>query len=334
MPSSQQYVISIQMRTHLILIAVLLSLAPFAALAQTTPPLPRDRPNRDAVVEQAPETPAPAPEAVKIIEEEEATIEPVMDGPPQPVTFSAKITDDGAIIPNGLIWRVFTADTDLNGQLELVEKSENSVAIFTLKPGDYVVHVAYGRSQASDTIRIVDKPTAKTLILDSGAIRLGAAIIGELSIPLSDLRFSILTAGDSSKDGDMIAENVAPGTLVHLNAGIYHIVSYFGSVNAQVRADLRVEPGQLTDATLYHRAGQVSFKLVSETGGEAIADVDWTIKSADGETLYTSFGAFPVTILAEGDYTVLAKRGTNVYNREFQIQPGPSREIEVLTDIY
>jgi hypothetical protein len=35
--------------------------------------------------------------------------------------------------------------------------------------------------------------------------------------------------------------------------------------------DLRVEPGQLTDATLYHRAAQMSFKLVSEAGGEAIA---------------------------------------------------------------
>jgi len=105
-------------------------------------------------------------------------------------------------------------------------------------------------------------------------------------------------------------------------------------VNAVVRADLRVEPGQLTDATLYHKAAQVSFKLVSEAGGEAIADIDWTVKTADGQTVFTNIGAFPSTVLAEGDYLVLAKRGEQVYNREFQVQPGPAREIEVLTTVY
>jgi hypothetical protein len=112
------------------------------------------------------------------------------------------------------------------------------------------------------------------------------------------------------------------------------VVSRFGGVNAVVRADLRVEPGQLTDATLYHKAAQVSFKLVTESGGEAIADVDWTVKTADGSTVYTDVGAFPSTVLAEGDYTVLAKRGGTVYNRDFSIKPGQPQEIEVLTSVY
>jgi len=121
---------------------------------------------------------------------------------------------------------------------------------------------------------------------------------------------------------------------VTLNGGTYHIVSYFGDVNAVVRADLRVEPGQITDATLYHKASQVSFKLVSEPGGEAIADIDWTVKTQDGQTVFSSIGAFPSTVLAEGDYLVLAKRGEQVYNREFQVRPGAGEEIEVLTAVY
>lgn len=298
-----------------------------------TPPLPRERPVRDEPIKETVKIPTALPQITETLQEDNP-IGPIADGPPQPITLSAKITEDGAIIPSGLVWRVFSTNANVDGQLELVEKSENSVAIFTLKPGDYVVHVAYGRSQASDTVRVNPRPTARTLVLDSGALRLSAAIIGDVEIPLSDLKFNILATGDTAPEGEMVAENVTPGDLVYLNAGVYQVVSYFGEVNAQVRADLRVEPGQLTDATLYHRAGQVSFKLVSESGGEAIADVDWTIKTSAGETLYTSFGAFPATILAEGDYTVLAKRGTNVYNREFQIDPGPNREIEVLTNIY
>ena len=132
----------------------------------------------------------------------------------------------------------------------------------------------------------------------------------------------------------LVAQNLAANDIVTLNAGTYHVISYFGDINAVVRADLRVEPGQLTDATLYHRASQLTFKLVTEAGGEAIADVAWTVKTAGGETVFSDIGAFPATVLSEGDYLVLAKRGETVYNRELEVQPGQSREIEVQTTVY
>jgi hypothetical protein len=126
---------------------------------------------------------------------------------------------------------------------------------------------------------------------------------------------------------------VTPNQILTLNAGTYHIVSYFGNVNAKVKADLRVEAGQLTDATLYHKAAQVTFKLVTAPGSEAIADVDWTVKSADGNTIFAETGTFPETVLAAGDYLVLAKRGATVYNRRFQVQPGAPEDVEVLTTV-
>jgi hypothetical protein len=39
-------------------------------------------------------------------------------------------------------------------------------------------------------------------------------------------------------------------------------------------------------------------------------------------------------VLQEGDYLVLAKRGETVFNREFEVQPGQPREVEVLTSVY
>jgi len=132
----------------------------------------------------------------------------------------------------------------------------------------------------------------------------------------------------------VVAQNLAANDIATLSAGTYHVVSYFGDVNAVVRADLKVEAGKLTDATLYHKAAQISFKLVSETGGEAIAGVDWTVKTADGATVMTNSSTFPSTVLQEGDYVVLAKRGDQVYNRDFQVQAGQPKEIEVLTTVY
>lgn len=321
------------------LLALLLVLAvaapdlPFgttAATAQDTaaemPPMPRPRPdpdslpNRPAQGTTAGET--PATEAIS-----------ALTSAPQPVALSARITDGGEPIPDGLIWRIFDTQPDASGELALVAKSDLGAPTVELPPGQYVVHVAYGRAQTSQPLSVVPGANQQDFILEAGALRLNSAVTGDITIPADLLKFDIFTAGEEAERA-LVAEGLAPNDIVTLNAGTYHIVSYFGTINAVVRADLRVEPGQLTDATLYHHASQVSFKLVSEAGGEAIADVEWTVKTGDGATVFSELGAFPTTVLAEGDYLVLAKQGAQVFNREFQVQPGAAQDIEVLTAVY
>lgn len=329
------------------LIAGLVAIFPLLALAQEAPiPLPR-REDRmpEAVATGNAETPAaeeagsdesPAPEAVTAAPNSSAlaAAESVAAaGPPQPVTLVAKITDNSDVIAGGVVWRVFETRTDASGELALAARSNDATAHLELPPGQYVVHVAYGRAQTTDTMTVEPGENAKSLVLDAGAMRLNAQISGDIAIPINLLRFDIFTAGTDA-ERTLVAEQLSPNDLVTLNAGTYHVVSHFGSINAVVRADLRVEPGQLTEATLYHKAAQVAFRLVSEPGGEAIADIDWTVKTSDGQTVFSETGAFPATVLAEGDYLVLAKRGEQVFNREFEVQAGPAREIEVLTTVY
>ncbi len=298
---------------------------PAVESAAAAPPVPdaaeAAAPTSDGVSLPAP-PPVTATEAVAAVAAEK-----------QRVTLTAQITEHGMNIPEGLVWRIFDTRTDTSGQLALAAKSEEATAEIELVPGEYVVHVAYGRAQASDTLAVTEGENNKSIVLDAGAMRLNAAVTGDVSIPINLLRFDIFTAGNEA-DRTLVAQNLSANDIVTLNAGTYHVVSYFGDINAVVRADLRVEPGQMTEATLYHRSAQVTFKLVTETGGEAIADVEWTVKTADGATVYSNIGAFPATVLAEGDYLVLAKRGDTVYNREFEVQPGPGREIEVLTTVY
>ena len=316
-----------------------LALAPLAVLAQEiTAPIPMPRPSERlpqgtqraaapsptqqqtlAAAPSGQSTAATATEAVAAVTAKK-----------QRVTLTAQITENGMNIPEGLVWRVFDTRTDASGELVLADKSEQGTATFELVPGQYVVHVAYGRAQASETLDVGEGGTNKSIVLDAGAMRLNASITGDVSIPINQLRFDVFTAG-SEADRTVVAQNLAANDIVTLNAGTYHIISYFGSINAVVRADLRVEPGQLTDATLYHRASQVTFKLVTVAGGEAIADVDWTVKTDGGETVFTDIGAFPATVLAEGKYVVTAKRGDTVLDHAFEVQPGPSREIEVLS---
>ena len=326
-----------RLRPILVMLLVLAGAVPFAApaaipafaqeAAAEMPPMPRPRPDPDAMAPvpatRAPQQPeTPATEAIA-----------ALTSVPQPVTLTARITPDGAPIPDGLVWRVFDTQPDASGELALVAKSEEGQAAVELPPGEYVVHVAYGRAQTSETISVVPGANDKSVVLEAGALRLNAAVSGDIAVPPGLLKFDIFTAGEDAAR-TVVAEGVVANDIVTLNAGTYHIVSHFGTVNAVVRADLRVEPGQLTDATLYHHASQVSFKLVSEAGGEAIADVEWTVKTADGATVFSDLGAFPTTVLAEGDYLVLAKQGDQVFNREFEVQAGGPREIEVLTTVY
>ncbi|MDV3250807.1 hypothetical protein DevBK_05615 [Devosia sp. BK] len=289
------------------------------------PPLPRPRPDPDSL----PSAPAPAADGANSAAD---AISAITDAP-QSVTLTARITQEGAAVPEGVIWRVYDSVPDAQGNMTLVAKSEQATAKLDLPPGEYVVHAAYGRAQLSESLSVVPGNNEKVIDLEAGALRLNSAVTGDIPIPPTELKFDIFTAGDEASRV-LIAEGLPPNDIVTLNAGTYHIVSHFGDINAVVRADLRVEAGELTDATLYHHASEVSFKLVSEEGGEAIADVEWTVNTADGATVFTDRGAFPSTVLAEGDYVVLAKQGEKVYNRDVQVVSGGSREIEVLTSVY
>jgi hypothetical protein len=340
-----------RIRILLVLGIVAALVAPaFAAVAATQlPPLPRPRPDHNA--QPQPPTAAPGTESdrQKLIrtgipdtQNNDALMPPVNSAPaagaagatPQPVTLTAEVTEKGAKIADGLVWRVFDTKPDKNGQLAMVAKSEQAAPTLKLPPGDYVVHVAYGRAQASDTLSVGKGANNKAMILDAGALRLNAAVAGDIPIPINLLHFDVFTSGTTDADRTLVADKVSANDILTLNAGTYHVISYFGDVNGVVRADLRVEPGQLTDATLYHKAAQVSFKLVSEAGGEAIADVDWTVKTGDGQSIFTNTGTFPSLVLEEGDYLVLAKRGDKVYNRQFQVKAGKAQDVEVLTTVY
>jgi hypothetical protein len=93
---------------------------------------------------------------------------------------------------------------------------------------------------------------------------------------------------------------------------------------------LRVQAGKLTDMVIVHRAAKITLKLVSERGGEAIASTAWSVLTPGGDVIKESIGAFPVVILAEGDYIAIARQDGKVHNRDFKVEAGVDREIEVL----
>lgn len=249
------------------------------------------------------------------------------------VTMEALLTKDGEPVQQGLIWRVFHPIPGTDGKLPLLASAKGGTATFEFEPGDYFIHVAFGRSSVAKklTIPAAGPIEKQVMVLNAGGLVLNAVSGSDMRIPASQLTFRIYKAGESL-DGEqqLVVDKIKPNTIVRLNKGTYHIVSDYGGVNAVIRSDIRVEAGKLTEAVIQHRAAQLTLKLVDEPGGEAIADTAWSILTSGGDVVSESVGAFPRLVLAEGLYTAIARNKDKVYQREFEVVAGRNKDVEVL----
>lgn len=247
----------------------------------------------------------------------------------------AKLTEKSPPMKYGLSWRVFTPIAGPDGKLPLLASSEGGSTQFELEPGEYFVHVAFGRAGATKKLIVSQdgEPPAQTFVLDAGGMVLNAVSGADMRIPESELTFNIYSS-EVKEDGErgLIMANVKPGEVVRLNAGTYHVVSNYGTINASIRADIQIQAGKLTEATIQHKAAKITLKLVSQEGGEAIADTAWSILSGSGDAVSESVGAFPVMVLAEGKYTAVARHKDKIYQRDFTVTPGRNQDVEVLLE--
>lgn len=247
---------------------------------------------------------------------------------PQTVLLSAVVTGDPRPIRTGLVWRIYR-DKGAGAQPELVAKLAAPAPATTLPPGSYIVHAAYGLASATKRITVTSGALSEQLSINAGALKLGGMIAG-VPIEPDRLEFSIYQPQQNDPEGRLVATNVRPGDLVRLPEGTYHIVSTYGESNAIMRADLKVDRGRITEATLNHRAATVTLKLVDTPGGEAFAGTAFSILTPGGDVVREAIGAFPQVVLAEGEYTLIARNNGKVYTRDFRVETGLNVDVEVL----
>ncbi len=249
------------------------------------------------------------------------------------IAMEAKLTSAGEAVKEGLSWRVFSPIPGTDGKLPMLASSEGGSAEFHLMPGEYYVNVAFGRAGVTKKLNIPASGSVQkqVLILDAGGFVLNAIAGSDKQISGNQLKFAVYSS-DARPDGErgLVMADIKPNTIVRLNAGTYHVVSEYGNVNAVVRADIQVEAGKLTEATLQHQAAQITLKLVSEEGGEAIADTAWSVLNGGGDVVNESVSAFSTMVLAEGEYTAMARNKDKVYQRSFKVASGRDSDVEVL----
>ena len=250
------------------------------------------------------------------------------------MTLAARTVEGGAIIKSGIVWWIYKNGKTKDGKYQLVESLRDATPTAALPPGSYRVAATYGKVNLIKDINVQQGTAVReTFVLNAGGLRLGAATSTGTAIPPNSVRYDVFadeTESDQYGNRKVVVRDAKPGVVIRLNAGAYHVVSTYGDANAIVRADVTVEPGRLTDAIINHSAAKVTLKLVNQPGGEALANTQWNILTPGGDVVKESAGALPTHILAAGNYSVLAKHQGKNYTREFAIEPGEAKQIEVV----
>jgi hypothetical protein len=259
---------------------------------------------------------------------------PIDNSKPQTVLeeliLEARLTSKGQPVEKGVVWRIFSDKPDADGKLAVIGNASGGTSSFLLAAGTYLVHAAFGRAGATKKVILGRGGNRETFVLEAGGLKLNA-IAGNSRIKSKSLLFSVFSSEkDENNKRKVIVRDVPADRIVRLNAGTYHVISEYGKINATVRADLRVRAGKLTEATLQHRAARITLKLVSETGGEAIANTAWSIISGQGAVVKESSSTFPSMVLASGSYTAVARNAGIVYTRDFTVEDGKNGYVEVL----
>jgi hypothetical protein len=266
------------------------------------------------------------------------------------------VLSGGSPLTGGLRWRIFAAQADPDGSHPLIVESSLAQPTLTVPPGDYVVHVAFGLASAAKRLTLGAEVRSERLTLSAGALRIEGTL-ADAPIDPSKLALAIYVPQNRNPLGKLIYAKAKAGDIIGLPEGSYHIVStYLDTVgahsgvsaagnsgksapiapaaaipsNSMPNADIKVVSGKLIDVTIRHRCATLTLKLVNKAGADALANTTFTVLTPGGDVIRELVGAFPSLVLAEGEYVVIARHESKVFQSTFQVQTGMDRDVEVV----
>src|ERR1700676_3460370 len=305
------------------------------------PPVSVPEPSAPAMNLAPPSGPASIPSLPAPLTQPSIAVAPPVVPPPGVSTagqavlsLTARFGKDMPVINSGLVWRGFLDRPDETGTFQMIREERRATPHIVLPPGSYVIHVALGLVSAVRAVTLKSETDRESFVLPAGGLRIEGRV-GASKIPQNQISFAIYK-GSQFDVGERasLVPNVAAGDVVLLPEGTYYIISNYGDAtsvaNSVVRSDIRVQAGKLTDVIITHRAAVITLKLVSDRGGEALANTAWSVITPSGDVIKESIGAFPRVVLSEGEYRAIAKNEGKVYERPFNVVNGVDGEVEVV----
>ena len=288
-----------------ILVALALALWTGMALAQTPTPPPVPPQIRETPQTAAPANPAPTAGVL--------TLQAVYAGTNRPAG-------------SDVAWRIYAVNQN---EPTLIASSFEPRPSFSLSPGEYIIHAAHGLAAATKRITMPSGPLVDRLVFNAGGLVLRAKL-ADVPLPPERQGIAIYIPSATDSEAKLVTKALKSGEMIRLPEGAYHIVSTYAGSNSVVRADIVVQPGKVTEATMNHRAATVTFKLVRAEGGVALANTSWSVLTPGGDSIAEAIGAFPTVELAEGEYDVIARFDGREFKDKVKVVSGVNRDHEVI----
>jgi hypothetical protein len=256
---------------------------------------------------------------------------PDRDAPGVPVQLSAVLNEAAPALQRDLVWTIYALGDDQVDDEDLMLNATGGVLDTELPPGSYIVHVSFGLATLSRPLTVTQQGLTEVFNLNAGGISVRGAIGADSFLPDEAVTFEVFPETvENFETTTPLARDVEERSVLVVPAGRYTVVSRYGDVNAIVRAQIDVEPGQLTEAVMFHNAAQITLKLVNEPNGEALPNTAWSVLNPGGDIVREFVGAFPTMVLTEGDYTIIARHDGQVFSRDFAVVTGINREEELV----
>ncbi|MGB1147605.1 MAG: hypothetical protein ACPG4M_06900, partial [Alphaproteobacteria bacterium] len=207
-----------------------------------------------------------------------------------------------------------------------------------LAPGVYDVEVAFEGFMASQTIFVdadgrLSEPLQETVRFNDGAVRLAFSNNGEAVPADLDLEWRIELGGAA-----IVTSQTLDGDTVQLPAGGYHLNATANDV--QIERDFLVLAGQITELAPDFSLGQVTLRLIGDSGDLVPSDsIDWSIvpqgTQASGFAGSAKTGeAIQTLLLPEGRYRVMARTGDTAVQRLISVKSGDKASFGLIVPGY
>jgi hypothetical protein len=223
-------------------------------------------------------------------------------------------------------------------------QSDEAAPFFALPDGAYIVHAAFGLAGVTRRILVNGQTTNERVVLNAGGLSI-VDVLGSTQLAAQKLQIQIYVPDRNGSEAKLIFANAKPKEVLGLPEGNYRIISTLldttgisgqtasgNTTNSVVSADLRVQAGKVTEATLRHRAATITLKLVNAPGGEALANTTFSVLTPGGDSIRELIGAFPSLVVAEGEYIAIARHDGKTFQTTFKVQSTLDRDVEVVAN--
>lgn len=246
------------------------------------------------------------------------------------ISLRATYGERGGDIPGDLVWRIYGVQ---GSDISLAASADQPRPSFVLPFGRYVVHVSYGLATGMRELDVGGTGAVSTIPVNAGALTVtGYLGVSDRPIPPDRQKLQLFIATANNSEGRLVTDSLRPGSKLALPEGTYHLVSTYSGSNSVVRTDVKIETAKLTEASVNHRAATMTLKLVRETGGVAIAGVQWTVETPGGDIVAEAVGAFPTVEIAEGNYPVTARLNDREFKGTMKVEGGQNRDFELVLE--